>query len=374
MARIPFLDVRSLNLRHRDEFHRALDRVLESGRFILGDEVAGFEREFAAQCGVRYCVGVGSGLDALHLALRAWGIGPGDEVIVPANTYIATWLAVTHAGATPVPVEPRLDTYNIDPELVEPAITPATKAIVAVHLYGQAADMDPLNRIAASRGIRVLEDAAQGHGALYRGRTAGSLGDAAAFSFYPTKNLGALGDGGAVTTNDPELAQRVRALRNYGSARKDRNESVGFNSRLDELQAAFLRVKLAALAEDNAKRSALAARLLARLSGGSLALPVVPEWAHPAWHQFVVRHASRSKVMSLLEAEGIQSMVHYPVPPHRQPAYSGTALARAILPISERIHREVISLPLNPSMTFEDVDRIASVLRAFSPAGEVCDG
>jgi dTDP-4-amino-4,6-dideoxygalactose transaminase len=364
VGRIRFLDVRALNLRHGAALHEALDRVLESGVFILGAELEGFEREFAADCGAGYCVGVGSGLDALHLTLRAWGIGPGDEVIVPSNTYIATWLAVTLAGAMPVPVEPRLDTYNIDPELIEAAITPRTRAIVAVHLYGQPADMDPINAIARGRGIKVMEDAAQAHGASYKGRRAGSLGDAAGFSFYPSKNLGALGDGGAVVTNDKALADRLRTLRNYGSTTKNRNEHIGFNSRLDELQAAFLRIKLASLEDDNARRRALAARLLSGLGESGLALPVVPAWAHPVWHQFVVRHPARDDVIRRLDAAGVETMVHYPIPPHLQPAYAQTPPARARLPISEQIHREVFSLPLYPSMDEAEIDCILGALRS----------
>ncbi|MBS0335293.1 MAG: DegT/DnrJ/EryC1/StrS family aminotransferase [Proteobacteria bacterium] len=364
MGRIRFLDVRALHLRHRAGLHEALDRVLESGNFIQGAQLEAFEREFAAYCGAGHCVGVGSGLDALHLTLRAWGIGPGDEVIVPSNTYIATWLAVTHAGATPVPVEPRLDTYNMDPERVGAAITPRTRAIIAVHLYGQPADMDPINAIARERGIKVMEDAAQAHGAAYKGRRAGSLGDAAGFSFYPSKNLGALGDGGAVVTNDAALAGRLRSLRNYGSAIKDRNEHIGFNSRLDELQAAFLRIGLASLEEDNARRSALAARMLSGMADSGLVVPVVPEWAQPAWHRFVVRHPARDDVMRRLAAAGVETMVHYPIPPHLQPAYAQTPLAHACLPVSERIHREVFSLPLYPSMDEAGVDRILAALRA----------
>lgn len=361
---IPFQDLRALNLRHRAEFLQAFERVLESGRYIQGAELESFEREFSAYCGVAHCVGVGSGLDALHLTLCGWGIGPGDEVIVPANTYIATWLAVTHAGAMPVPVEPRLDTYNIDPERIEAAITPRTRAIVAVHLYGQPADMDPINAIARERGIKVMEDAAQAHGAHYKGRPAGSLGDAAGFSFYPSKNLGALGDGGAVVTNDAAFAHRLRSLRNYGSTIKNHNEHIGFNSRLDELQAAFLRIKLASLEEDNAKRRALAARLLSGLGNGGLVLPAVPEWARPVWHQFVVRHPARDDVIRHLGAAGVETMVHYPIPPHLQPAYAQTHLAHARLPVSEQIHREVFSLPLYPSMDEAEVDWILGALRS----------
>lgn len=360
----PFLDLRALNLRHAAALRAALDRVLESGVFVLGPELTAFEHEFAAYCGATHCVGVGCGLDALGLALRGWGIGPGDEVIVPSNTYVATWLAVTHTGATPVPVEPRIDTYNIDADRVGDAITGRTRAVIAVHLYGQPADMDPICAVARSRGIKVLEDAAQAHGARYKGRRAGSLGDAAAFSFYPAKNLGALGDGGAVVTNDTDLADRVRRLRNYGSTTKNRNEEAGFNSRLDELQAAFLRVKLDALDGENAVRRTLAAHMSHGLGATAVALPAVPEWAEPVWHQYVVRHAARDEAMQRLEGAGIEAMIHYPTPPHMQPAYADSPLGRARLPLSEKIHREVLSLPLNPSMGEADVDRIVRALSA----------
>jgi dTDP-4-amino-4,6-dideoxygalactose transaminase len=358
-----FLDVGSANTRHRGALHEALDRVLEKGNFILGEEVVAFEREFAAYCGTTHCIGVGTGLDAMHLILRGYGIGPNCEVIVPSNTHIATWLAVSHAGAQPVPVEPLIETYNIDPSKVEAAITPRTRAIIGVHLYGQPADMDPLRDIADRHGVKLVEDAAQAHGARYKGRRAGSLGDAAGFSFYPTKNLGALGDGGAITTNDTMLAGRLRALRNYGSTVKNRHDLPGFNSRLDELQAAFLRVKLASLDEDNARRAELAQYMLSGLQAENVTLPQVPAWADPAWHLFVVRHPERDRLLARLEGEGIAAMIHYPVPPHRQPAYAATPLARLSLPISEKIHREVLSLPLDPSLSLE---RARLVIGAFN--------
>jgi dTDP-4-amino-4,6-dideoxygalactose transaminase len=363
MSRLPFLDLRAINLRHRGELLAALDRVLESGRLILGGETEAFEREFAAYCGVDHCVGVSCGLEALHLTLRAMEIGPGDEVIVPSNTCIATWLAVTHSGAEPVLVEPRLDTCNLDPDLLPQAITSRTRAIIAVHMYGQPADMDPIGEIARKHGIKVIEDAAQAHGAGYKGRRAGSLGDAAGFSFYPTKNLGALGDAGAVTTSDRQLADRVRALRNCGSRAKNRNDYAGLNARLDELQAAFLRIKLKSLDEDNARRRTLAARLLQGLAGLDLVLPAPPHWAQSAWHLFVVRHPSRDRLISRLEELGIETMVHYPVPPHRQKAYAATPLAKFSLPLSEQLHREVLSVPLHPQMTEEDADRVIDAIR-----------
>lgn len=360
---IPFLDLKNINLASVDELTAAFNRVIQSGSYILGIEVRAFEEEFAAYCGVAHCVGVGNCLDGLHLILRAYGIGAGDEVIVPSNTYIATWLAVSYAGATPVPVEPVLDTYNIDPDLIEAKITSRTKAIMAVHLYGQTADMDRINAIAMRHGLKVIEDAAQSHGASYRGRLAGSLGDAAAFSFYPGKNLGALGDAGAVTTNDAELAEQIRLLRNYGSTVKYHNDIKGFNSRLDELQAAFLREKLKVLDAQNAQRCAVARqylRALERVPG--ITLPVVPEWAQAVWHLFVIRHPRRDWLIEHLSARGIGSLIHYPIPPHLQPAYTDLGLQAGALPISEKIHQEVVSLPMWPGMTQLHVDAVVGAL------------
>lgn len=286
-----------------------------SGWYIQGNECKQFENEFAQYCQVHHCIGVGNGLDALHLILRGYGIGAGDEVIVPSNTYIATWLAISYAGARPVPVEPDERTYNLDAKLIEAAITPRTKAIMVVHLYGQPADMDAINAIAQKHELKVIEDAAQAHGARYKGRPVGSLGDAAGFSFYPGKNLGALGDGGAVTTNDANLAQSIRKLGNYGSQLKYHNEFKGFNPRLDELQAALLRVKLKVLEEWNARRKAIANQYLHGMSGTSLALPHVPDWAEPVWHLFVVQSHDRDTLQSQLLQSGIHTMIHYPPPP-----------------------------------------------------------
>lgn len=356
---IPFLDLKNINLRQRDAFHAALDRVLDSGWLILGKETESFELEFARFCGTRHAVGVANGLDALHLVLRAWGIGPGDEVIVPSNTYIATWLAVTHTGATPVPVEPDEATYNIDPKLIEAAITPRTRAIIAVHLYGQTAPMAPLMELARRRGLKVLEDAAQAHGARFNERRAGALGDAAGFSFYPGKNLGALGDAGAVTTDDDALAQQLRVLRNYGSQVKYHNDVVGYNSRLDELQSAFLRVKLPLLDSDNAQRSAIAAQYMRGLAGvDGLVLPRVDRHCQPVWHLYVVRHRQRDAFVKALAENGVSTVIHYPIPPHRQPAYADLRLTTGSFPVSERMHREVVSLPIGPTMTDADVDRV----------------
>jgi dTDP-4-amino-4,6-dideoxygalactose transaminase len=356
--------MKTINGRQRVAFHAALDRVLDSGWFILGKETERFERLFAEFCGTREAVGVANGLDALHLVLRAWGIGPGDEVIVPSNTYIATWLAVTHVGATPVPVEPDLSTYNIDPACVDAAITSRTRAIIAVHLYGQPAQMKPLVDLARRRGLRVLEDAAQAHGARYHGMRAGALADAAGFSFYPGKNLGALGDGGAVTTDDPALAERLRVLRNYGSQMKYHNEVVGFNSRLDELQSAFLRAKLPMLDADNFTRSQIASFYLKELRHiPGLVLPHVLPECEPAWHLFVVRHPRRDALAGWLAEEGVGTVIHYPVAPHMQPAYALLNRHAGSFPIAEAIHREVLSLPLGPTMTLNEAAAVVDAIR-----------
>ena len=353
---VPFLDLKSPHIELRSELESAFDRVLNSGWYILGKEVKAFEFEFAAYCESRHCIGVANGLDALHLIVRAYGIGVGDEVIVPSNTYIATWLAVTHAGATPVPIEPDERTYNMDPAKIEQAITPKTKAIIVVHLYGQTADMDTINAIAWKHGLKVIEDCAQAHGARYKGRRAGSLGDAAGFSFYPGKNLGAIGDGGAVTTNDNDLAERIKVLRNYGSEIKYHNEVVGFNSRLDELQAAFLRVKLEMLDEYNARRQQIAAQYLDQLkSRENFVLPFIPEWADPVWHLFVIRSHKRDELQKQLAEAGVGTMIHYPIPPHLQQAYTLLGYEKGCFPIAESIHGEVVSLPIGPTMSSAQV-------------------
>lgn len=359
---VPFLDLKAPHEELRAELCEAFERVLDSGWYVLGNEVEQFEREFADYCGAAHCVGVGNGLDALHLILRAYAIGAGDEVIVPSNTYIATWLAVSHAGAAPVPVEPDVRTYNIDSARIEEAITPRTKAIIAVHLYGQPADMDAIDSIARKHGLKVIEDAAQAHGARYKGRPVGTLGDAAGFSFYPGKNLGALGDGGAVTTNDPVLAERVRALCNYGSRVKYHNEMKGFNSRLDELQAAFLRVKLSRLDEWNQRRKVIAGKYLHALQDGGVMLPYVPQWADPVWHLFVVRSAHRDTLQAQLQRRGINTVIHYPIPPHLQQAYAEQDMQAGSLPVAEAIHREVLSLPVGPHMEQEQVAEVVVAL------------
>jgi dTDP-4-amino-4,6-dideoxygalactose transaminase len=362
---IPFLDLAAATAELRGELDAAYRRVMDSGWYILGAEVEAFEAEWAAYCGTKHCVGVGNGLEALHLALQAMGVGKGDEVIVPSNTYIATWLAVSYAGATPVPVEPDPRTYNIDPTRIEAAITARTKVILPVHLYGQPADMEPILEIAARRGLRVLEDAAQAHGARYRGRRAGSLGHAAGWSFYPGKNLGALGDAGAVTTDDDELADQVRVLRNYGSRRKYENEVKGFNSRLDPLQAAFLRVKLAKLDEWNARRRTVAALYLEELAEvPGLTLPFVPSFAEPAWHLFVVRHKRRDALQAHLTGRGIGTLIHYPIPPHRSGAYADAGLGPGSFPLAENLAGTVLSLPMGPHLSIDDIRTIAGACQS----------
>jgi dTDP-4-amino-4,6-dideoxygalactose transaminase len=362
---IPFLDLKAAHISQASELEDAFKRVLYSGSYILGQEVEKFEEEFAAYCGARYAVGVGNGLDAIFLILKAMDIGVGDEVIVPSNTYIATWLAASYCGATPVPVEPDAATFNLDPSLIEAAITPRTKAIIAVHLCGHAADMDAINAIAKRHGLRVIEDAAQAHGARYRGRRAGALSDAAAFSFYPGKNLGAIGDGGAVTTNSEAIAERIRMLRSYGSKVKYQHEVIGHNSRLDELQAAFLRVKLTRLEAWNAHRVLIAQRYLTGLAGvPGLTLPGIAA-GDSVWHLFVIRHARRDALAAALAASGIATVIHYPTAPHLQPAYRHLGFEAGAFPISEQMHAQVLSLPVGPMMALADADRVIGVIIDF---------
>ncbi len=364
---IPFLDLKTINLRQRSEFHNALDTVLDSGWLVLGKQTEIFEEEFSSYCGTKHCIGVANGLDALHLVLKAWDIGPGDEVIVPSNTYIATWLAVSQVGAKPVPVEPDLRTYNIDPKLIESAITPQTRAIIPVHLYGQAANMEVIMSIARRHGLKVLEDGAQAHGAVVNNRRVGSLGHAAAFSFYPGKNLGALGDGGAITTNDTDLAEKIRVLRNYGSRVKYQNEVKGFNSRLDELQSAFLRAKLPKLDADNLHRSKIASMYTSALKDvRGVVLPEVDVGHNHVWHLYVIRHPKRDALQQRLHEQGVGTMIHYPIPPHLQAAYQDLGIAEGALPISEKIHREIVSLPMGPSLGMEEASRVIEAVKAFA--------
>ncbi|MEH1981772.1 MAG: DegT/DnrJ/EryC1/StrS family aminotransferase [Nostoc sp.] len=359
--KVPFLNFEASYVELKEELDAAYRRVMDSSWYILGKEVEAFEAEFAAYCETKYCISVGNGLDALHLILRAMNISTGDEVIVPANTYIATWLAISYTGGIPVPVEPDERTYNINPQLLEAAITERTKAILAVHLYGQPADMDAINVIAKRYNLKVIEDAAQAHGARFKERRAGSLGNAAGFSFYPTKNLGAIGDGGAVTTNDVDLADKVRLLRNYGSRIKYENEIQGYNSRLDELQAAFLRVKLTKLDEWNSRRAHIAEQYLQGLvKTTNVTLPFVPNWAESVWHLFVVRHPKRHSLEQDLRQAGIGTLIHYPIPPHLSGAYIGSGWHEGSFAIAEQLAKEVLSLPLHPHITEEQISIIVN--------------
>lgn len=365
--KVNFLDLKAAQVELKSQLNEAYSRVLDSGWYILGNEVKSFEDKFSIYTESKFCVGVGNGLDALHLILRGYGIGEGDEVVVPSNTYIATWLAVSYAGAKPVPVEPCEDTYNINPELIEQAITLKTKAIIAVHLYGQPADMDSINQIAKKYNLKVIEDAAQAHGASYKGKKVGSLGDAAGFSFYPGKNLGAMGDAGAITTSDEELAHKVRALSNYGSDVKYYNDYKGFNSRLDELQAAILSEKLKVLDSWNVRRKNLAEIYLSKLNeSAGLITPFVPSWADPVWHLFVIRFNKRNSLQNYLKDSDIATMIHYPIPPHLQKAYSEFSLNEGMFPVAELIHKEVLSLPIGPHLPIDQVNYVISKCNAFT--------
>lgn len=363
MNSVSFLDLGATYRELKIDIDVAVARVLGSGWYLLGAELEAFEMEYAAYTGVRYCIGVANGLEALHLSLRAMDIGPGDEVLVPSNTYIATWLAVSQVGATPVPVEPDERTYNMDPQRIEDAITSRTRAILPVHLYGQPADMAPILACAEKHGLKVLADGAQAHGARYRGAAIGGLGDATAWSFYPGKNLGAYGDAGAVTTDDPALAERIRVLRNYGSRVKYVNDVQGYNSRLDEMQAAILRVKLRHMDTWNARRVHLAATYEAALSESALILPSVPPEMEPVWHLYVVRHPQRDALQSELQARGIQTLIHYPIPPHRQQAYASLDIKTECLPIANRIADEVLSLPIGPHLSVEEQAAVVEAVR-----------
>lgn len=365
--KVPFLNVAAAYQELKAELDAAVERVMTSGHYILGPEVAAFESEFAAYCEAGDCIGVANGLDALHLILRAMEIGPGDEVIVPTNTYIATWLAVSYAGAMPVAVEPDEKTYNLDPSRLEEAITPRTKAIIPVHLYGQPADIDPVNELAGKYGVAVIEDAAQAHGARYKGKRVGGLADAAGFSFYPGKNLGALGDGGAVVTNNKALATRLRILRNYGSQEKYFNQLKGFNSRLDEMQAAVLRVKLNRLDEWNERRKSLASFYLQTLEGiPDLTLPFVAKYADPVWHLFVVSHPERDRLRQFLDDAGVGTLIHYPLPPHLQNAYTELGFSNGSFPRSERMANAVLSLPMGPHVGADEAQHVVAQLAAFA--------
>lgn len=363
--KVPFLDVRATYQELKSELDAAFREAMAGGQFILGPSVAAFEQAFASFLGVKHCVGVADGLDALHLTLRALGTQPGEEVIVPAHTFIASWLAVSQAGAVPVPVDCSPGSYLMDPVAVERAVTVRTRGIMPVHLYGHPADMDALTSLAARHGLWVLEDAAQAHGARCRGQRVGGIGTAAGWSFYPGKNLGAYGDGGAVTTSDDAVATRLRLLRNYGSPEKYVHAIRGANSRLDELQASFLRVRLARLDEWNARRRAVAERYLTELRGSAVTLPEVAEWAEPVWHIFAIRCAARDALQRHLEQAGVGSLVHYPVPPHLQAAYQDMGFRVGAFPHAERIATEELSLPIGPHMSEEQVDQVIAAVRGF---------
>jgi dTDP-4-amino-4,6-dideoxygalactose transaminase len=364
---IPFLDLRKINIRHEHEFKNELDDILKRGWFILGEKLTEFERQFAEYCGAKHCLGVANGLDALILVLEAYkelGVMKiGDEVIVPANTYIASILAISKAGLNPVLVEPRLDDYLIDTGKIEEKITKRTVAIMPVHLYGQVCDMSSINELAKKYKLKVIEDSAQSHGAYYRQKRCGNLGDASGFSFYPGKNLGALGDGGAITTNDDALAKVLIAYRNYGSHVKYHHQFKGINSRLDEIQAAFLIIKLKWLDDDNEKRRSIAKLYLQNIKNPAITLPVIHNENAHVWHLFVIKTQRRDELQKYLLEKGIQTLIHYPIPPHKQEAYSEWDCD---YPISEKIHLEVLSLPISPVMERKDVEVVIGHLNNFS--------
>ena len=368
MRSIPFLDVGSTYRELREEIDVAVHRVLASGRYIQGEEVESFESNFAAFVEAQHCVGVANGLDAIYLALRALGVGEGDEVIVPAHTFIATWLAVTNCGATPVPVEPGLDGFNIDPTLIEAVITNKTKAVIMVHLYGQPCDIDAIHKVVTRHGIRVIEDAAQAHGATYKGRRIGGHSDVVTWSFYPGKNLGAFGDGGAITTNDHELATRIRVLGNYGSMKKYEHSELGVNSRLDPIQAAVLNVKIGYLDNWNKCRERIAQKYLESFNNSAVSCPLANNWSTSAWHLFVIRTSERDRFQKQLSAFNIESIIHYPKAPHQQFAYR-SAYKDQKLERTERICDEILSLPNGPGMTNEEVSLVCEAVQKIAGAG-----
>lgn len=364
---IKFLDLHKINEQYRSEINQAITTVLDSGHYILGKQVALFEENFANYCETNYAIGVGNGLDALHLIFKAYltlGIfQKGDEIIVPANTYIASILAISNNDLTPILVEPYLDDYTINCELIEEKITSKTKGILAVHLYGKMTNMTKIQQIANKYNLKIIEDCAQAHGAIHQKKKAGNWGNAAAFSFYPSKNLGALGDGGAITTNDKTLYNTIFALRNYGSHKKYENEFLGVNSRLDEIQAAILNVKLKDLDFANEKRNLIADFYLKNIKNQFITLPQISDFNTHVWHLFVIRSPHRKELQEFLTENGIETSIHYPIPPHQQKAYSSwNSLS---FPITEKIHQEVISLPLNPILTKIEIEKIVSVLNKF---------
>lgn len=365
MRTIPFLPLNEINKDYEKAFVGAFENILKKGWYILGEEVTHFENEFAGFCGAKHCIGVANGLDALTLILKAMAIGPGDAVIVPANTFIASILAITNVGAHPVLIEPDPSTFNIDPRQIEQAVTKKTKAIMAVHLYGQLADIDSIRMIADKHDLKIIEDAAQAHGAESASGKAGSLGFAAGFSFYPGKNLGALGDAGAITTNNDRFAETLRSIRNYGFKKKYECADLGFNSRLDEIQAAFLRLKLKNLDTDNQNRRDLALFYRKHILNPHVHLPEVQSEKSHVWHLFVVRTDKRERLQSYLSEQGVQTLIHYPIAPHKQAAYR--EWSNLSFPITEKIHNEVLSLPIYPSMPKEDAQKVVDLINAWKP-------
>lgn len=360
---IKFLDLYAINEQYRPEIDAAIKRTLDSGWYLLGKECEEFEKNFAAYCGVKHAIGVANGLDALNLIIKAYGFGVGDEIIVPANTYIASILAISQNGATPILVEPDIETYNINPNLIEEKVTAHTKAIMVVHLYGQSVEMQKIWDLAAKYNLKIIEDAAQAHGAMYKGRRVGNLGDASGFSFYPGKNLGCMGDGGAITTNDDGLASKIKALRNYGSHKKYENIYQGTNSRLDEIQAAILDVKLKYLDTDNQKRRATAKYYLQNIKNSLITLPKVKAPESHVWHLFVVRTDNQNALKDYLESNGIQCLIHYPIPPHKQQAYK--EWNECSYPITEQIHKEVLSIPISPVMSTEEAALTVKIINNY---------
>lgn len=360
---IKFLDLEKINNRFRDEIDLRIKTILDKGWYLQGEENERFCENFAKFCGTKYCLGVANGLDAINLIIKGYGFGEGDEIIVPANTYIATILAISENRCTPVLVEPDIKTYNINPDLIEEKITDKTKAIMVVHLYGQAVQMEKIWALAKKYNLKVIEDSAQAHGAMYQGKHVGNLSDASAFSFYPGKNLGCLGDGGAITTNDEELYKRVKAIANYGSDRKYHHIYKGTNSRLDEIQAAVLDVKLKYLEADNEKRREIAKYYRENIKNSKIILPETYDKNASVWHVFVVRTENRDEFQKYLSDNGIQTIIHYPTPPHKQGAYK--EWNNLSFPITEEIHRTIISLPISPVMTDEEVKKVVEVVNAF---------
>ncbi len=360
---IKFLDLEKVNNRYREEIDKRIKSILDKGWYLQGEWDKTFEDNFAKFCGVKHCIGCANGLDALNLIIRGYGFGAGDEIIVPANTYIASILAISENGCTPVLVEPDINTYNINPELIEEKITDKTKAIMVVHLYGQAVQMGKIWNLAKKYNLKIIEDSAQAHGALYNGNRTGSLGDASGFSFYPGKNLGCMGDGGCVTTNDDELAARIRAIANYGSDRKYHHIYKGINSRLDEIQAAILDVKLPYLDNDNKRRREISKFYRENIKNPKIILPKVYDEKSHVWHIFAIRCEKRDKLQKYLEENGIQTNIHYPTPPHKQGAYK--EWENQSYPVSEEIHRTELSLPISPVMTDDEIEKVVRIANAF---------